>query len=153
MIKLSDYIDIKLINLSLQATDKLEVIDEMIDLLMTSNAITDREKFKQAVLKRENTISTGIGYGLAIPHGRVDCAEKLVIGIGRSSEGIEFESLDDEPAFVVFMFAVPQKIGAIYQEILAAIPRFWLVKENREQLLKVTSPIEVLNLICESEQR
>ncbi|MCX5773982.1 MAG: PTS sugar transporter subunit IIA, partial [Fusobacteria bacterium] len=118
MIKITDYMDTKLINLSLVAKDKSNVIAELAHLLQGSSNIIEKTKCYEAIVEREKIGSTGIGKGVAIPHAKTEFATKLTIGFGVSKNGIEFESLDGEKTQIFFVFASPQKESQIYLKIL-----------------------------------
>ena len=91
------------VNFDLKATTKEDVLDELIDILYKDRKITDREEFKKAVLKREEEFSTGIGLGIAIPHGKSAAVKEASIVFGKSKKGIDFNSMDGEPAYLFFL--------------------------------------------------
>src|SRR5690606_17719363 len=95
--RLTEYLKPENIKLPLAATEKTAAIEELIDLLHAHGEIRDVEKVRKAVLEREATRSTGIGDGLAIPHGKTEGVDDLVMAIGRASDPIEFGSIDGKP--------------------------------------------------------
>ena len=104
---ITDILSPKAVKVPLVSTEKKAVIDELVDLLNDSGLITDPDTLKCIVWEREQQRSTGIGDGLAIPHGRSDCSEDLVMAIGRPTEPIHFESLDNHPVELVVLLASP----------------------------------------------
>ena len=92
----------------LKGDTKEEIIAELVDSLSASEAISDRDKVLQAVLEREKIMSTGIGDGIAIPHGKSDSVVKLVAALGTQRRGVDFEALDGEPAYVFFLLVSPK---------------------------------------------
>lgn len=120
----------------LKAASKDEVIDELITLLEKDGKITDREEFKKAVLKREEEFSTGIGMGIAIPHGKSSAVKEASIAFGKSGKGIDYESMDNEPAHLFFLIAVPVESNDLHLRALSEISRKLMHTEVREQLMK-----------------
>ncbi|AWI04604.1 PTS sugar transporter subunit IIA [Clostridium drakei] len=123
----------------LKATNKGEVIKELIEILYEDEKITDKEKFRQAVLKREEEFSTGIGMGIAIPHGKSDTVKEASITFGRSNKGIDYESMDDKPAYLYFLISVPEESSDIHLRALSEISRKLMHTEIREKLFKAES--------------
>lgn len=123
----------------LKATNKDEVIKELIEILYDDGKITDKEKFRQAVLKREEEFSTGIGMGIAIPHGKSDTVKEASITFGRSNKGIDYESMDDKPAYLYFLISVPEESSDIHLRALSEISRKLMHTEIREKLFKAES--------------
>lgn len=123
----------------LKATNKDEVIKELIQILYDDGKIIDKEKFREAVLKREQEFSTGIGMGIAIPHGKSNAVKEPSIAFGRSNKGINYESMDDKPAHLFFLIAVPEKSSDIHLRALSEISRKLMHTEIREKLFKAQS--------------
>lgn len=124
---------------NLKATNKDEVIKELIQILYNDGKIIDKEKFREAVLKREQEFSTGIGMGIAIPHGKSDAVKEASIAFGRSNDGIDYESMDGKPAHLFFLIAVPKESSDIHLRALSEISRKLMHTEIREQLFKSQS--------------
>lgn len=124
---------------ALKATNKDEAIKELIQVLYDDGKITDKEKFRQAVLKREEEFSTGIGMGIAIPHGKSDAVKEPSITFGRSNKGIDYESMDDKPAYLFFLISVPEESSDIHLRALSEISRKLMHTEIREKLFKAQS--------------
>jgi len=127
------------VSFDLKATSKEEAINELIQILYEDGKIIDKEKFKQAVLKREEEFSTGIGMGIAIPHGKSDAVKEASIAFGRSNKGVDYESMDDEPAHLFFLIAVPEESSDVHLRALSEISRKLMHTETRENLFKVES--------------
>jgi nitrogen PTS system EIIA component len=119
----------------LKATNKMEVLDELIEILAKDGKVTDKEVFKKAVLKREEEFSTGIGFGIAIPHGKCDAVTEASIVFGRSKTGIDYESMDDAPAYLFFLIAVPEKSDDTHLRALSEISRRLMHTDVREKLM------------------
>ncbi|WP_315115626.1 PTS sugar transporter subunit IIA [Clostridium intestinale] len=127
--------------LQLGAKNKLEAIDELIDILVKDGKINDKEKFRKAVLKREEEFSTGIGMGIAIPHGKSDSVNEAAIVFGKSDQGIDYGSMDDKPAHLFFLIAVPQDSNDIHLRALSQISRK-LMHENVRNAIMNSSNFE-----------
>ena len=123
--KLSEIIHAKHIVLDLQATTRWEAIDELIENLVMNGAIAEsnRDAITDAVKNREKSMSTGIGYGIGIPHASTDLIDNVIGVLGRSKVGINFEALDNQPVTLVVLFLVPQGQFQKHLHTLASIAR------------------------------
>ncbi|WP_286910892.1 PTS sugar transporter subunit IIA [Clostridium sp. UBA1652] len=121
--------------LQLGAKNKLEAIDELIDILVKDGKINDKETFRKAVLKREEEFSTGIGMGIAIPHGKSDSVNEAAIVFGKSDQGIDYGSMDDKPAHLFFLIAVPQDSNDIHLRALSQISRKLMHTDVRNAIM------------------
>lgn len=128
----------------LKASTKDEVIDELIDILAEDAKITNKGEFLEAVLDREKQFSTGIGMGIAIPHGKSAAVKEASIVFGKSEKGIDYQSMDDEPAHLFFLIAVPKEANDLHLKALSEISRRLMHSEVREQLLKAQSFEELI---------
>lgn len=150
--KLSNLMREDLICLNLKAEKKGEVIDEVVALLVKAREITDRAKLLRAIMDREKLASTGVGEGVAIPHARTEAASEMVISFARSEGGVDFESLDKEPVYLIFMIAAPKKTVESYLKVLARLSRLLRDKPFRNSLIKAKSPQEVIEIIGATEK-
>lgn len=134
------------VTFDLKSTTKDEVIDELTELLVINGKILDRDKFKKAVLEREAEFSTGIGMGIAIPHGKSEAVKEASIVFGKSDKGIDYESLDGELAHLFFLIAVPKESDDIHLRALSEISRRLMHDEVRAQLLVTKSYEEFIKV-------
>ncbi len=136
----------------MQATERWSAIVELIDLLVSKGQIKagDRDVVLAALRAREETMSTGIGFGIAIPHASSDRVEKVVAAFGRSSTGIEFDALDNAPVRFVVLFVVPKDQFQTHLRTLAAIAKFLNDRNVRERLGKALSAEEILAIFEDS---
>lgn len=148
--KLYDHIRPEFMNLDLQSRDKKAVIEELAQPL-AEFAEMDRDELVKTLLERERLGSTGIGKGIAIPHGKVKGLEKLMIGFGQSSKGVEFESLDNKPAFLFFVIVTPEDSTGDHLKILAKISKLLREDEIREKIMVSTKTDEILRIISEND--
>ncbi|WP_304206050.1 fructose PTS transporter subunit IIA, partial [Fusobacterium perfoetens] len=142
------------INLNLKAKSKEEVIDEMIDMLMSNGRLNDREEYKKEILKREAQSSTGLEEGIAIPHAKTKAVKIPSIAFGRSSEGVDYQSLDGEPSKLFFMIAAPSNAADSHIEVLSKLTTLLLNDDIREALLDAKTEDEVLEILLkETEEK
>ncbi|MBN2589964.1 MAG: PTS sugar transporter subunit IIA [Sedimentisphaerales bacterium] len=131
--------------------DKESVITELIDILDAKGFFTNRDAVLEAVLTRERTQSTGIGAGMAIPHGKSSETKELVMAIGIANKPIEFESIDGKPVKIIFLLVSPTTQTGLHIQALAAISRLMMDAEFKTKLENATSADEVYELFSESE--
>ncbi|MBF0508501.1 MAG: PTS sugar transporter subunit IIA [Deltaproteobacteria bacterium] len=150
--KLADILDKSYIIPALNARSKKELIDEMTSSLARNNPTIDKEKLVQVILEREKLGSTGIGDGIAIPHGKLTGLDHMILSFGRSAKGIDFESMDGKPSHLFFLLVVPENSVGIHLKALATISR--LLKKNsfRESLLKTDDPDAIHQLIIHKDE-
>jgi fructose-specific phosphotransferase system IIA component len=145
----SDYMSLELIT-DLKATTKDEALKEMLELISRSSNITDKKQFEDAIFKREKLMSTGIGYGIAVPHAKVDGVKDFTIALGRSASGIEYESIDDKPVHLIFMIGASDTQDKEYIRLLSRLVLRLKDKNLIKQLLKAKNTEEIFNLISEN---
>ncbi|WP_339319636.1 fructose-specific PTS transporter subunit EIIC [Paenibacillus sp. FSL R10-2734] len=129
--------------MNLKATTKEGAIDELIASLAASGRINDPVLFKEMILKREEQSSTGIGGGIAMPHAKTKAVNEATVVFAKSATGVEFESLDDEPARIFFMIAAPEGAGNMHLRTLASLSRLLIDSEFIEQLMNTRTTDEV----------
>lgn len=151
--KLADLLSEELIKIPLTGRTKEEVIEELIDVLVAAGKVGDREKILKAVLDRERVMSTGVGDGVAIPHGKAEGVKELAACFGKTKREIDFQSLDEKPVRLVFMLVGPPDVTGPHLKALSRISRLMHKKPFRERLLRARTPREVLNAIQEEENR
>ncbi|AAK78214.1 PTS system, IIA component [Clostridium acetobutylicum EA 2018] len=127
------------VTFNLKAKTKEEAINELIEILYNDGKVTDKEELKRAVLKREEEFSTGIGMGIAIPHGKCSAVKEAAITFGLSKEGIDYQSMDDKPAHLFFLIAVPEESSDIHLKALSEISRKLMHTEVREKIKNAQS--------------
>lgn len=146
--KLSDLLTEDLMVLELKGTTREEVMEELLDRLVQSGSIADREVFRRDLYAREKHGSTGIGFGIAIPHGKSSGVREARVAFGRSQTGVEWESLDGEPAHLVFMIAVPEaQAGDEHLKILQALSRQLMDESFRRSLREAEDHATLRRLI------
>ncbi|MGL5355008.1 MAG: PTS fructose transporter subunit IIABC [Cetobacterium sp.] len=134
-------------NLNLKANTKLEVIDELVEVLFNAGRLNDKEEFKKAILAREAQSSTGLEEGIAIPHGKSASVKIPTVAFGLSKKGIDYDSLDGEVSTLFFMIAAPANATDSHVETLSQLTSLLLDDDVIEKLLNVSSEEEVLNIL------
>lgn len=129
----------------MQASERWSAIVELVELLVVRGKIKtdDRELVLAALRQREETMSTGIGFGIAIPHASSDRVGEVVAAFGRSLKGIEFDSLDNAPVKYIVLFVVPKDQFQTHLRTLAAIAKFLNDRATREKLGAAASAEEI----------
>jgi fructose-specific phosphotransferase system IIA component len=130
------------------AKERWQAIRELVDRLVESGKIdrADEDSVLDSIRQREETMSTGIGFGIAIPHASSSKVGDVVAAFGRSSAGIPFESLDGEPVFFIVLFVVPKDQFQTHLRTLAAIAKFLNDKTVREELAKADNAGSILQV-------
>jgi fructose-specific phosphotransferase system IIA component len=136
----------------LSADSKEGIIRELVESLEEGESISNRDKVLQAVLERENIMSTGIGDGIAIPHGKSDAVVKLTAALGTHKRGVDFEALDGEPAFVFFLLVSPANISGPHIKALARISRLLKNDDFKKSLIEATTADEIVAAIEKEEK-
>ncbi|MFS0671606.1 fructose-specific PTS transporter subunit EIIC [Ornithinibacillus sp. 179-J 7C1 HS] len=150
--KITDLLRKDIMILDLQATEKEAVIDEMIASLNESGILTDTAEFKDAILKREAQTSTGLGDGIAMPHAKNKAVKEPTVLFAKSQKGVDYESLDGQPAYLFFMIAVPEGGNNTHLETLAALSRKLIDTEFVAQLKDASTADEVHKLFVEEQE-
>ena len=139
------------IKLNLNAKNKIEVIDELVDVLYNAGRLNDKDEFRKTILNREEQSSTGLEEGIAIPHGKSSSVKIPTVAFGLSREGIDYDSLDGEPSKLFFMIAAPADATDSHIETLSQLTSLLLDDDIREQLLKVKTEQEVLDILLKED--
>ena len=145
--KISSALTKNLIELDLVGDNKEEVLIEMIELLKQENKITSKPEFYQTILAREEEGTTGLGRGVAIPHGKSEVVNDLALVLGRSKQGIEFNSRDGKVVNLFFMVADYAGHSPQYLRLVAQLTKLARQDKYREQLLNVSKKEEVFEII------
>jgi mannitol/fructose-specific phosphotransferase system IIA component (Ntr-type) len=149
---LTDILTPQRIKIPLSASQKDAAIAEMVDLLAADGALRDRDKVLQAVLERERTRTTGIGSGLALPHGKSSGVEGLVMAVGRPAAPMDFESIDGKPVSLIFLLVSPLDMTGPHIQALARISRLASVDAVRNKLLAAKDAREMYDTIAAQEK-
>lgn len=149
------FLDDGAVSTDLKSQQKEGVIQELVALLVKTGCVKEKDvhKLTQILLKRESLGSTGIGQGLAIPHGKSDCVTKLVGAFGISRAGVNFESLDGEPVYLFFLLVAPEDSAGPHLKALARISRLLKDKHFRDSLRVAKDEKVLIKIIRDEDER
>ena len=145
--KMLDFLNPQSIQIGVEGKTKEEIILELVNLLAKSGTVSNKEKVIASILKREQTMTTGIGNGVALPHGKSDGMEKLSAALCVSPEGVEFDSLDKKPVTIIVLLATPPGPGGPHIKALSQISRMLNNSSFREILISCKTPQELYDAI------
>ena|SRR3989338_7707272 len=151
--KISEVLDKKAIKIGLATTTKEETLKELVGILAKVEDIGDQKAIVKALIERENLGSTGIGQGIAIPHGKTDKVNRLVAVLGISKNGVNFDALDGEPVYIFFLLVAPKATAGPHLKALAQISRLLRDTYFCELIRKCKTEEEVFNLLKTEEEK
>lgn len=151
--KITELLDINSIDLNPQISNKEEVIDHLVNLLDQSGKLNDKEIYKESVLNREKQSTTGIGDGVAIPHGQSEGVQTAGLSAMVVKEGLDFKSLDGQPTYLFFMIGAPKDSGGAHLQALAQLSTLLMEEDFRNSLIHASSKEEFLQLIDAKENK
>lgn len=150
--KINELLSLDSINLHGTPTDKNQTIEQAIDLMVKSGRISDRQAYSKAVHDREKEFSTGVGGGIAIPHGRSAGVSKAGLAAMVIPSGVDYESLDGSPVQLVFLIAAPEE-GSVHLEVLARLSRMLMDESLVSSLIHANSEKEFLDILNDAERK
>jgi fructose-specific phosphotransferase system IIA component len=150
---LSELLTSKAVTAGLKARTKRDALVELVDLLEDAYGIRSQGEILDRVLRREAMMSTGIGNGVAIPHGKAKAVDRMLAACAISREGVEFESADGEPAHIFILLVSPETVGASHVKVLANISRVLKEESVRKMLRDASSPTELLATLKSAESQ
>ncbi len=136
----------------LKGKNKKQVLEELIDAVKQHKPLIDRDRLMKVLLERERLGSTGIGDGIAIPHGKLRDIDDLVLSFGRSTEGIDFESMDGKPVHLFFLLVAPEACSGIHLRALARIARLLKNGSVRKKLTRVDNREDIFTIIQQEDE-
>lgn len=149
--KITDILNESVVRVNLPGASKVEIIDAMIDLAGSQEKVLDKEKMREAILEREKIMSTGVGSGFAIPHGKTDAVSDIIGAFAITSQPIDYQSLDDQPVRIVFLLVGRDNMVGPHIKLLSRISRLMNKEEFRNRLLEANSAQEILEIFRQEE--
>lgn len=149
--KISSILTEDLIQVDVPGSTKEEVINALIDLAAKSQKVKDVEKVRHAIFEREKIMSTGVGKGFAIPHGKTDAVSDIVAAFAVTREPIDYQSLDHEPVRLLFLLIGKDSLVGAHIKLLSRISRLMNKEELRTRLLHAASAAEILDVLKSEE--
>lgn len=150
--KVSELLKAEFVIPELKGETKEDIINELIDVFKNDPRIDDIEKVRTAVLDREKVMSTGVGKGFAIPHGKTNAVKEIVGAFGKINDGIEYDSLDGNPVQLVFLLVGKDNLISTHIKLLSRISRLMNKDDFRHRLTVANSADEIVNLFIEEEE-
>lgn len=150
--KILDYLKVESINLNLESKDKKGIIKELYSGLSNCPEVVNKEKCYDDLIEREKIGTTGIGKNVAIPHAKTEAVTNLIMTIGISKNNIQYESVDEEPVRIFFMFLSPINMSQEYLTLLAKISRYIKDDEFRNTLLEAKTKEEIVEILNKKDR-
>jgi nitrogen PTS system EIIA component len=150
--KITDILHADSIIGELTSRDKKGVLEELVSVLVDRGRLKNKEKPVQVLLERERLGSTGIGDGIAIPHGKLKEIKNIICSFGRTKEGIDFQSIDEKPSHLFFLLFAPEESAGEHLQALARLSRILKDGRLRKRLMEAASKKEIYRLIAEEDE-
>jgi len=151
MMRLSEILAIENIIPELKAKDKKGVLGELAGVIANNDANIDKGLLVKVLIEREHLGSTGIGDGVAIPHGKLSSVKQPIVSFGRSKKGLDFDSMDGQPAFLFFLLLAPENSSGVHLQVLTKIARILKSSTFRKALMQVESREEIYQTIIQTD--
>lgn len=149
--RLTDILKPQLVKVPLDATDKQSAINELCQIIANHTDLDDPQSsakaLQDAVWEREQTRTTGIGHGIAIPHGKTDCIQSLTLALGKPAQPIEFQAVDKKPVDLIILLASPTSQTGPHIQALATISKMLTDENIRDQIKQATDSQQVYSII------
>jgi fructose-specific phosphotransferase system IIA component len=149
--KISEILTESMVLTDLEGDSKDDIINAMVDLIGNSDKVLDKEKVRQAIFDREKLMSTGVGNGFALPHGKTDAVADIVAAFAVTARPIDYESLDKKPVRLVFLLVGKDSMVGPHIKLLSRISRLMHKEQFRTQLISMKTPGEVLEMFRREE--
>ena len=151
--RITDLLDARSILLDASPKSKSEALDQIVDLMVKSEKINDKEAYRKQVYAREEESTTGIGEGIAIPHGKCDAVTKPGLAAMVVKDGVDFDSLDGEPVTLIFLIAAPNTEDNIHLDVLSKLSVLLMNEEFTESLRNAKTVEEFMNIINDADEK
>lgn len=151
--KITELMNKDLIIPMLVAKTKKEALKELVDCVVKKESKADSTELLRVLLEREELGSTGIGDGIAIPHGKIKKIENLIVSFGRSLDGVDFQSMDGKPTHIIFLLIAPENSAGIHLKALARISRLLKDSAFRRNIMGATTSQEIYDIIAQEDEK
>jgi nitrogen PTS system EIIA component len=151
--RITELLDKDFIVPALSAKTKKEVLKELVDCITLKETGVESDDLLRVLLEREELGSTGIGDGIAIPHGKARKIKRLIVAFGRSLEGVEFQSMDGKLTHIIFLLIAPEDSAGVHLKALARISRLLKDSAFRKHIMEANSLQEVYDLIAQEDEK
>jgi len=143
------YLTLDTVTADLRGTNKQEIIESLLDIIVKTGKVKDRHSALESILARENKMSTGMENGIAIPHGKTDAVEELLACVGISKKTVDFNSLDGKPCRIFIMTVSPSHRTGPHIQFLSEISQLLRSEEKRNRLLQAADSRDILRILAE----
>jgi len=150
--KLSEIIKIDNIIPELRAKDKKGVLGELAEVISSHDPSIDKEMLVKVLVEREQLGSTGIGDGVAIPHGKLNSVGHPIVSFGRSKGGLDFDSMDGQPAYLFFLLLAPENSSGVHLQVLTKIAKMLKKSAFRKELMQAGTKEDLYQTIIQSDE-
>jgi len=150
--KLSEIITIDKIIPELRAKDKKGVLGELAEVITSHHPGIDKGMLVKVLVEREHLGSTGIGDGVAIPHGKLNAIGRPIVSFGRSKRGLDFDSMDGQPAYLFFLLLAPENSSGVHLQVLTRIAKMLKKSAFRKELMQAETREELYQAIIQSDE-
>jgi len=150
--KFSELINKNYIISDFEGSTKKQVLEELVEVLAASKGEIDKVELLNALLEREKLGSTGIGDGVAIPHGKLKGLDNIILLFGKSGQGVDFDAIDGKPVCLVFLLVAPADSAGLHLKALARLSRMLRETEFKNSLLMASDTETLLNIIIEKDE-
>jgi mannitol/fructose-specific phosphotransferase system IIA component (Ntr-type) len=147
----SDYLKPPQVVFDLKSKDKVEAIEELLDVLAKQKLIDNKKVILTRIIDRENLVSTAIGYGVALPHARVDSGGEIAVAVGRSEKGIDFDAHDGQKVHLIILVVWNPTLPGLFNHLFAGLARFLIRAENRGRIQAAQDKAELFGILSEIE--
>ena len=150
--KFSELINKNYIIPEFKSRTKKQVLEELVEALALNNVEIDKVELLNALLEREKLGSTGIGDGVAIPHGKLNGLDNIILLFGKSGQGVDFDAIDRKPVCLVFLLVAPADSAGLHLKALARLSRMLREKEFKNSLLMASDEETLLKIIIDKDE-
>lgn len=147
----SDYLKLPQVIFDLKSKDKVEAIEELLDVLAKQKLIENKKLLLTRIIDRENLVSTAIGFGVALPHARVDTGGEIAVAVGRSEKGIDFEAHDGQKVHLIILVVWNPTLPGLFNHLFAGLARFLIRPDYRGRILAAKDKAELYATLSEIE--
>lgn len=152
IMKLSEIITIDKIIPDLKAKDKKGVLSELAEVITRQHPYIDKGMLVKVLIEREHLGSTGIGEGVAIPHGKLSSVKQPIVSFGRSKKGLDFDSMDGQPAYLFFLLLAPENSSGVHLQVLTRIAKMLKKSSFRKELMQAETQEDLYQTIIQSDE-
>ena len=147
----SDYLTPHQVIFDIKSKDKVEAIEELLDVLAKQKLIENKKLILTRIIDRENLVSTAIGYGVALPHARVDSGGEIAVAVGRSEKGIDFDAHDGQKVHLIILVVWNPSLPGLFNHLFAGLARFLIKPEFRHRLFHAKDKADLYKVLSEIE--